>query len=243
MEFPFLQLLWGVHGSTTRGATGATGVAGAADAAGAAAGDGSAVEVEPSELKFLGASLRQTLVGQVTRRVPGGEVRWQICAALSHGRTGGKQVVGPHQANTSTRRWRKLLEQRSRHVLSAPGAEALLASSKSQHRSEYMLARLPFHLPRVSFPAVHSLCEQAAILGSTLALGRTVRASSASSVGGSRGPPLRAAREVRPSPAAAPHVANAAPAPATGGGEVLSMSGIFAGDSGDEIQSLKTLTR
>lgn len=64
VELPFLRLLWGVHGSTTGGA------------AGAAAGGGSvAAEIEPSELKYLGASLRQTLVGRVTRKVVGGEVR------------------------------------------------------------------------------------------------------------------------------------------------------------------------
>ena len=61
VEAPFLRFLWSVHGVT------------AAAAVTAAAEEG----VEPSELKYLGASLRRTMVGQVTRRVRGGEVRWR----------------------------------------------------------------------------------------------------------------------------------------------------------------------
>lgn len=64
VEFPFLRFLWRVHGNTTGGAAGE-------------ARDGAVVEIEQSELKYLGASLRQTLVGRVTRREQGGEVRRQ----------------------------------------------------------------------------------------------------------------------------------------------------------------------
>ena len=74
MELPFLRLLWGVHGSTTGGAARAAAAA-AASAAGGVGDGGLVVEVEPAELKYLGESLRQTLVGRVTRRVMGGEVR------------------------------------------------------------------------------------------------------------------------------------------------------------------------
>lgn len=69
VEAPFLRLLWGVHGTTA-------GLSVTAAAAAAAAEDASSAEVEPSELKYLGASLRQVLAGGgAAGRVRGGEVR------------------------------------------------------------------------------------------------------------------------------------------------------------------------
>lgn len=66
---PFVRFLWSVHRSTT---------AAASNAAAAVGGNSSGVGVEPSELKYLDASLRQTLVGLDTRRAWGGEVRSQM---------------------------------------------------------------------------------------------------------------------------------------------------------------------
>lgn len=83
VELPFLRFLWAAHGSTTAGA-----------ASTAAGGDGSVVEIEPSELKYLGASMRQTLVGRATRRLRGGGVRYQnVCLLRSHGWAGGGCVL------------------------------------------------------------------------------------------------------------------------------------------------------
>lgn len=65
VELPFLRLLWGVHGTTT-----------GMDPTGAMAGDSFGDGVEPSELKYLGGTLRQVLTGGgATRRVQGREVR------------------------------------------------------------------------------------------------------------------------------------------------------------------------
>lgn len=61
VEAPILRFLWGLHGSAT--------VAVALETAGASAG------VEPSELKYLGASLRSTLIGGTNRRIRGSQVR------------------------------------------------------------------------------------------------------------------------------------------------------------------------
>lgn len=73
LEVPFVRFLWGVHGSTTPTA---------ADAVAAAGEDDSDVRVEPSELKYLGASVRQTLFGRATRRVRDGAVRNQTSASF-----------------------------------------------------------------------------------------------------------------------------------------------------------------
>lgn len=65
VEAPILRFLWGLHGSTAAGVT--------LETAWASAG------VEPSELKYVGASLRSTLVGGANRRIWGSQVRYQPC--------------------------------------------------------------------------------------------------------------------------------------------------------------------
>ncbi|CAM9441381.1 unnamed protein product, partial [Ectocarpus sp. 4 AP-2014] len=67
VEAPILRFLWGLHGSTT---------------AGASAG------VEPSELKYVGASLRSTLVGGANRRVWGSQQATLLGSTLAKGTTG-----------------------------------------------------------------------------------------------------------------------------------------------------------
>lgn len=80
--------------------------------------------------------------------------------------------------------------------------------------------------------------EQATILGSTLALGKTVpRAVNP----GGNGYGVQGAPGMFPPSAAAPGAA--ATAASAGGGDALSMSAIFDDDWSDDVRSLKTLTR
>ncbi|CAN0054047.1 unnamed protein product [Ectocarpus fasciculatus] len=84
VEAPILRFLWGLHGSTT--------AAVAQETAGASAG------VEPSELKYLGASLRSTLVGGTYRKIRGSQAAI-LGATLAKGTTGRTTDIGHSSAD------------------------------------------------------------------------------------------------------------------------------------------------
>ncbi|CAM9342694.1 unnamed protein product [Ectocarpus sp. 8 AP-2014] len=74
VEAPILRFLWGLHGSTAAGIT--------LETAGAGAG------VEPSELKYVGASLRSALVGGANRRIWGSQQATLLGSTLAKGTAG-----------------------------------------------------------------------------------------------------------------------------------------------------------
>ncbi|CAM9300736.1 unnamed protein product, partial [Hapterophycus canaliculatus] len=75
VEVPFLRFLWGVHGTTTGRSATAAAVEG-----------GLRAEVEPSELKYLGASLRHVLTGGGSAaRAQGAEIN-HLASTLALGR-------------------------------------------------------------------------------------------------------------------------------------------------------------
>ncbi|CAM9575821.1 unnamed protein product, partial [Scytosiphon promiscuus] len=99
VEVPFLRLVWGVHGTAT-----------ADGPAQALAGESSRVEVEPSELKYLGASLRQALPGGGGTSRPGSDRTVLWFAARPRDSRGTKRTFGVFLRASNETRARKAAE-------------------------------------------------------------------------------------------------------------------------------------